>query len=100
MRPVNEVLGSICFWAILTSAKECYAIRLAVVFVQELEEDAADEDESATGTADGKVLKGGDIFGPGDCIYVEPDTFDQIQDSAEEEPEVHAQAWLMLHTTS
>jgi hypothetical protein len=34
------------------------------------------------------VLKGGVTYGPGDCIYVHPETFDQIESNSDQDPEV------------
>ena len=57
---------------------------------QEPEEDV--EDAEAAVTADGKVAKGGVTYGPGDCIFVHPHTFDALEDDAADAPEVPAYA--------
>lgn len=50
------------------------------------------EDAEAAVTADGKVAKGGVTYGPGDCIFVHPHTFDALEDDAADAPEVPAYA--------
>lgn len=46
------------------------------------------EDGEAALTADGRVAKNGVTYGPGDCIFVHPDTFDALEDESEVKPEV------------
>ncbi|KAK9918243.1 hypothetical protein WJX75_002529 [Coccomyxa subellipsoidea] len=60
---------------------------------QRLEEPDEDEEEAeATLATDGKVAKGGVTYGPGDCIFVHPQTFDALEDDAADAPEVPAYA--------
>ena len=51
-----------------------------------------EEDAEATFTADGKLVKNGVTYGPGDCIFVHPHTFDALEDNSEDTPEVPAYA--------
>ncbi|BDA51554.1 DNA (cytosine-5)-methyltransferase 1B [Coccomyxa sp. Obi] len=60
---------------------------------QRLEEPDVDEDSAvATVTDDGKVAVGGTTYGPGDCIFVHPHTFNALEDESEDTPEVPAYA--------
>lgn len=56
------------------------------------EPDEDEEEAEATLATDGKVAKGGVTYGPGDCIFVHPQTFDALEDDAADAPEVPAYA--------
>ena len=54
----------------------------------EADEDA--EEGAATKTAEGGFVRGGVTYRVGDCFYVPPDTFKQIEDPDAVKPEVPA----------
>ena len=55
---------------------------------EEVDEDA--EEGAATKSAEGGFVKGGVTYRVGDCFYVPPDTFEQIEDPDAVKPEVPA----------
>ena len=55
---------------------------------EEVDEDA--EEGAATKTAEGGFVRGGVTYRVGDCFYVPPDTFEQIEDPDAVKPEVPA----------
>ena len=55
---------------------------------EEADEDA--EEGAATKNAQGGFVKGGVTYRVGDCFYVPPDTFEQIEDPDAVKPEVPA----------
>ena len=55
---------------------------------EEADEDA--EEGAATKTAEGGFVRGGVTYRVGDCFYVPPDTFEQIEDPDAVKPEVPA----------
>ena len=57
--------------------------------VQEVADEDAEEGP-ATKTAEGGFVRGGVTYKVGDCFYVPPDTFEQIEDPDAVKPEVPA----------
>ena len=53
---------------------------------EEADEDA--EEGAATKTAEGGFVRGGATYRVGDCFYVPPDTFEQVEDPDAVKPEV------------
>ena len=61
--------------------------------MKHLMQEEADEDAgegAATKTAEGGFVRGGVTYRVGDCFYVPPDTFEQIEDPDAVKPEVPA----------